>query len=308
MEQRPFGSTGLSVTPICEGTSALGSFPAQYGYEVSETQALTTLLRVFEGPLNFIDTSNNYFEAEKRIGIALREIGGLPTGFVLATKVDPERGSTDLSGLRARASVQESLDRLGLDHLQLVYIHDPEQLDFDAATAPGGVVEAMIQMQKEALIDNIGVAGGPTDLMRRYVELGVFQAVISHNRFTLVDQSARPLAEEAAKRSMAFVNAAPYGGGMLVNGPDAHPNYAYRPAGEDTKNRVREMQKACQEYEIPLAAAALQFSMREPAIASTILGMSTPERLEQTFSLVQTPIPNDLWTVLDSLADSGQDG
>jgi len=308
MQTRALGSTGLSVTPLCHGTSPLGNFPAQYGYEVSEGQAVATILRVLEGPINFIDTSNNYFDAERRIGIALRERGGLPDGFVLATKVDPEHGSTDLSGARARRSVQESLERLGQDRLQLVYIHDPEIHDFDEATGPGGVVEALVALQQEGLIDNIGVAGGPIDLMQRYVELDVFQAVISHNRFTLVDQSARPLIDQVAERGMAFVNGAPYGGGMLVKGPDAHPNYCYAPAAEATKDRVRAMERACAEHGVPLAAAALQFSFREPKVASTIVGMSTPERVEQTLALAATEISPELWAQLDELAAPGRNG
>ncbi len=103
-EVRPFGGTGLAVTPLCIGTSALGSFPEQYGYEVSTGQALATLRRVFEGPINFIDTSNNYGdgESERRIGAALAELGGLPPAFVLATKADPAPGSSDFSGERVR--------------------------------------------------------------------------------------------------------------------------------------------------------------------------------------------------------------
>lgn len=308
MQTTPLGTTGLDVTPVCHGTSPLGNFPAQYGYEVGEAQAVATVLRVLEGPLNFIDTSNNYFDAERRIGLALRERGGLPEGFVLATKVDPEHGSTDLSGARARASVQESLERLGLDRLQLVYIHDPEIHDFADATGPGGVVEALVAMQDEGLIDNIGVAGGPIDLMQRYVDLDVFQAVISHNRFTLVDQSARPLIEQVAAKQMGFVNGAPYGGGMLVKGPDAHPNYCYHPASEQTLERVRAMERACAEHDVPLAAAALQFSLREPGVTSTIVGMSSPERLDQTLELAAISIPDELWATLDELAAVGSRG
>lgn len=308
MQTRPLGSTGLNVTPICHGTSPLGNFPAQYGYEVSETQAVATILRVLEGPLNFIDTSNNYFDAERRIGLALRERGGLPDDFVLATKVDPKHGSTDLSGARARASVQESLERLGLNRLQLVYIHDPELHDFAEASGPGGVVEAMVEMQEEGLIDSIGVAGGPIDLMQRYVDLDVFQVVISHNRFTLVDQSAWTLVDKVAAKGMGFVNGAPYGGGMLVKGPDAHPNYCYSPASKETCDRVRAMERACKDYGVPLAAAALQFSLREPRISSTIVGMSTPERLNQTLTLADVEIDEELWTILEGLAAAGRQG
>lgn len=98
MHLRPLGQTGLNVTALCVGTSALGSFPAQYGYEVSTEQAVATMHRVLQGPLNFIDTSNEYGnggDSERRIGQALREAGGLPEGFVLATKVDPIVGTND---------------------------------------------------------------------------------------------------------------------------------------------------------------------------------------------------------------------
>jgi D-threo-aldose 1-dehydrogenase len=166
--KRPFGKTGLSVTPLCVGTSSLGSFTAQYGYEVSADRAVATIRRVFEGPINFIDTSNEYGnggDSERRIGQALAEVGGLPEGFVLATKVDPVPGSSDFSGERVRASVAESLERLGLNRLQVVYLHDPEKMTFAEGTAPGGAVEALVQLKKADVIHHIDVAGGPIDLM-----------------------------------------------------------------------------------------------------------------------------------------------
>lgn len=310
MKKRPFGKTGLSVTPLCIGTSALGSFPAQYGYEVSTERALATLRRVFEGPINFIDTSNEYGngDSERRIGQALAELGGLPEGFVLATKVDPIPGTSDFSGDRVRASVAESLERLGLKRLQVVYFHDPEKITFDEATAPGGAVEALVELRKKGVIDHLGVAGGPIDLMRQYLATGVFETVISHNRYTLVDQSAEPLLKDAAERGIAFVNAAPYGGGMLVKGPDLVPKYCYQPVSAATLDRVREMQRICESYGVPLAAAALQFSLRESRITSTIVGITEPERVEQTVRLAESPIPEKLWEDLRPLAAAGSNG
>jgi len=288
MENCSLGQTGLSVTPLCLGTSALGSFPSLYGYEVSTEQAVATLLRVFEGPINFIDTSNNYFEAERRIGRALHQIGGLPPGFVLATKVDPEHGATDFSGARVRASVEESLQRLGVDHLQLVYLHDPERLSFDEAMAAGGPVEALMQLQSEGVVDHVGVAGGPIDLMWRYLELEQFQAIISHNRYTLVDSSVHDLIDEAARRGVAFVNGAPYGGGMLVKGPHQQPNYCYQPASAETLARVVAMEAVCR--------------------SSTIGGMSAPERIQQTLELATWPIGEELWDELRPLTEAGRGG
>jgi len=310
MQTHRLGNTRLSVTPLCVGTSPLGNFPEQYGYEVAEDQAVATISRVLESPINFIDTSNNYGEgeSERRIGKAIAAAGGLPDHVVLATKVDPLPGSDDFSGRRVRESVRESQERLGLERLQLVYLHDPERISFEEATGRGGPVEALVALRDAGVIEYIGVAGGPIDLERRYVGLGVFDAVISHNRFTLVDQSAEPLIQDAADRGVAFVNAAPYGGGMLVRGPDVVPTYCYQPASEATLDRVRAMQRACEARGVPLAAAALQFSLRDPRVASTIVGMSEPKRVDQTIGLAEWPIPDDLWAELMELAAPGREG
>jgi D-threo-aldose 1-dehydrogenase len=310
MQTHRLGNTRLDVTPLCLGTSPLGNFPAQYGYEVDEDQAVATISRVLEGPINFIDTSNNYGdgESERRIGKAISAAGGLPEHVVLATKVDPLPGSDDFSGQRVRESVQESQQRLGLEQLQLVYLHDPERMSFEEATGPGGAVEALIALRDAGVIQYIGVAGGPIDLERRHLALGVFDAVISHNRYTLVDQSAEPLIQDAADRGVAFVNAAPYGGGILVRGPDVVPTYCYQPASEATLDRVRRMQHACAARDVPLAAAALQFSLRDGRVASTIVGMSSPERVDQTLRLAEWPIEDDLWTELMELAAPGREG
>jgi D-threo-aldose 1-dehydrogenase len=307
---RPFGGTGLSVTPLCVGTGPLGSSPRQYGYAVNAERAVATMLKIFSGPVNFIDTSNNYGngDSERRIGMALAEAGGLPPGFVLATKVDPLPGSDDFSGDRVRASFAESLERLGLDRIQLVYLHDPERIEFADAMARGGAVEALVRLRDEGLIDHLGVAGGPIDLLRRYLDTGLFEAVISHNRYTLIDQSAEPLLDDAAERGVAFVNGAPYGGGMLVKGPVVQPKYRYRMASPEVLDRATSMQRICEAHGVPLAAAALQFSLRESRICSTIVGISEPERVAETVALAEFPIKPEVWEELDPIIAAGRQG
>lgn len=291
MEARQLGRTGLRVTALCVGTSALGSMPKVYGYEVDEEQALQTLRRVFAGPLTFVDTSNEYGggESERRIGTVLREIGGPPPGFVLATKVDPDLAG-DFSGARVHASLAESRQRLGLDHLPLVYLHDPERIEFDAATAPGGPVQALLELRDAGVIGQVGVAGGPVDLLRRYVATGHFDAVITHNRYTLLDRSAEPLLADCATAGVAVVNGAPFGGGMLAKGPSVVTRYAYHQAPAAMIERAHEIVRECAGYGVPLAAAALQFSTREPRIASTIVGITRPERVEEMLALAAHPI------------------
>ena len=149
---------------------------------------------------------------------------------MLATKVDPLVGSNDFSGDRVRKSVAESLERLGADRLQPVYLHDPEKISFEVGVAKGGPVKAMVKLRDESVIEHIGVAGGPIELMLQDLATDQFEAVISHNRYTLVDQLAEPLIEDARSRNVAFVNAESFGGGMLAKGPDLQPNYCYAPA------------------------------------------------------------------------------
>ena len=307
---RPLGSTGLHVTPICIGTAPLGSMPETFDYEVPEERALATVRAFFAGhgnsgtsPFNFLDTAASYGdgESERRIGIVLRELGGLPPGFVLATKADRDLRTGNFTGAQMRRSVERSLRLLGLEQLQLVYLHDPEHISFEEAMQPGGPVEVLQHCKEEGLIAHLGVAGGPIDLMMRFVETGLFEAAISHNRFTLLNREAEPLWELCARRGVAALNAAPYGSGLLAKGPGAYPRYMYNQASPDLLRRARRMEEACQRYGVPLAAAALQISLRNARIASTIVGMTRPERLAETLKLAQQSIPDELWAELDSI-------
>jgi D-threo-aldose 1-dehydrogenase len=283
--------------------------PKTFEYSVSEQRAFETLRAVFGSPLNFLDTAASYGdgESERRIGEALEAIGGLPEGCVLATKADRDPKTGNFSGDQMRRSVERSLRLLGLDRLQLVHLHDPEYLDepgrepFEYMMAPGGPVETLVNLKDEGIIEHLGIAGGPIDLLIQFVETGIFEAVITHNRYTLVNRTAEPLFDIAAQRGVATLNAAPYGSGILAKGPDAYARYEYRVAPQEMVEQVRAMERACQELDVPLAAAALQFSLRDPRVVSTIVGISRPERVEQTIELATHRIPDELWPRLDSL-------
>jgi D-threo-aldose 1-dehydrogenase len=306
LERRPFGRSTLRATPICMGGGVLGDMVRTFGYSVPEDRALATLRALWDSPINFLDTAASYGngESERRIGIALRERGGLPADFVLATKADRHPDTNDFSAEQARRSVERSLRLLGLDRLQIVYLHDPELAtqDFAEISGPGGAVEALLHLKQEGVIGLVGISGGPIDMLMRYVHTGVFDAVISHNRYTLLSRVADPLLSLASERGLAVVNAAPYGSGILSKGPDAYPRYVYRQAPDDVVRRARQMQALCDQHGVPLAAAALQFSLRDPRITSTIVGFSRPERIAETLSLAALPIPDVLWPQLDALA------
>jgi D-threo-aldose 1-dehydrogenase len=275
--------------------------PETFAYSVSEEQALTTIRAIFAGPINFIDTAASYGdgESERRIGLVLRELGGLPPGFVLATKADRDLHTGDFSGAQMRRSVERSLQLLGVDQVQLLYLHDPEHITFEQAMAPGGPVEVLQRCQEEGLIAHLGVAGGPIELMTRFVETGLFTVTISHNRYTLLNTEADPFWDVCGQHGTAALNAAPYGSGMLVKGPGAYPRYMYQDAPRALVSRAARLGAVCERYGVPLAAAALQFSLRDPRITSTIVGLSRPERLAETLRFAQWTVPAHLWTELD---------
>ncbi|HEX4624318.1 MAG TPA: aldo/keto reductase, partial [Solirubrobacteraceae bacterium] len=204
----------------------------------------------------------------------------------------------DFSGARVRRSLEESFHRLGISRAQLVYLHDPEHISFAGGMAPGGPVEALVALRDEGLIQHLGVAGGPIDLLLEYLDTGVFEVVLTHNRFTLVDRTADPLLDAAVARGLAAVNAAPYGGGVLAKGPEGRPTYGYAPLTPEARARIVALAATCERHGVALAAVALQHSLRDPRIASTVVGVSRPERLDELERLARVPVPDELWEAL----------
>lgn len=299
---RPLGPTGLLVSPLCIGCAPIGDMESTFGYSTPEEQALDTLRAALHSPINFLDTAASYGdgEAERRLGVVLEEIGRLPEGYVLMTKADRDLETGDFSGDQIRRSVERSLRLLGLRQLQVVHLHDPEHSTFEEITTPGGALDALQRLKEQGLIHHLGIAGGPVELMKRYVETGVFEVLITHNRYTLLNRSASCLLDFAAERGMAVLNAAPYASGILAKGPDANARYVYQEPSPEVACRVQGIQEACARYNVPLPAAALQFSLRDPRITSTIVGMTKPERINQTIEFATHPIPDELWVELDA--------
>jgi D-threo-aldose 1-dehydrogenase len=291
-----------SPVPIAAGSGNWLAFLVGEDTPLRESIALVHAL--FEEPrIRVLDTSNNYGggESERRIGLAIREYGGMPDDFVLVTKADRDGATGDFSGERMRRSLEESMSRLGLDRFPLLYLHDPENTTWDRAMADDGPVAALIQARDEGLIDVLGVAGGPVDLMADYVRTGIFDALITHNRYTLVDRSAHDLLTLAADRGLHVTNAAPYGGGLLTAWPPPLERYAYAPVSPGIRSSAERVAEVCARFGVPMAAVALAFSLRDPRIDRTIVGMRTVGDLAATLELAETGIPVELWSEIDRI-------
>jgi D-threo-aldose 1-dehydrogenase len=302
--RNPLGRTGLRVTSICIGSGPLGGSNAAFDYETPVEQAVKTILAAFDSPFGFIDTSAGYSngEAERRIGLAIAQAGGLPEGIVLSTKVDPDPATGQFDGPAVRRSVEGSLRRLGVDSVPLLHLHDPEVIGFERATARGGAVEELIKIRDEGLALHLGVAGGPVSLLSRFVETGQFEVVLTHNRWTLADRSADRLIDQAVASGMGVINGAPFGGGVLARGTGASDKYAYSPISPATEQAISAVEAICREAGIPLGAAALRFSISEPRITSTVVGITKPERLDQIAAWATWVIPDDVWQAIIGVA------
>ena len=304
------GQTQVTVPNISYGATALASMPDTYGYSVTEERGLDTIRAVLAQPDGFIDTSRNYGlgKSEAMIGRVVRELGGWPSGRILSTKLDRDMQTRRFDAARARRSLEESLSALGVDRVQILHLHDPEYaVDLKDVTKPGGALRELVRMKEEGLADAIGLAAGRVDVMMPILREWDLDVIITHSRYTLVNRNAEPLIELARSRGMAVLNAAPYASGALAKGAANHRRYVYQEATEEMLDPIRQIEAVCARHNIPLGAAALQFSLRDPRIASTICGVSRPERIAETMAWADWPIPTEAWNELLALPFSMDD-
>ncbi|MEJ6772613.1 MAG: aldo/keto reductase [Pelagibacteraceae bacterium] len=310
MKKNKIKDTGLEVTELSFGTSSLGSMPDTYGYEVSENRAQKTLNRFFQGPVNMLDTSRNYAmgESEKRIGKAIKENGGWPNGFLLSTKLDRNMDTLVLDKNRVRESLEESLKTLNVDSVDILFLHDPEYAkDITDITKKGGAMDELFKIKNEGLAKAAGVAMGKVDIMFPLLKNWDFDVIINHNRYTLLNREANEMYDYASSKNIAIFNAAPYAGGVLAKGPDNFKKITYQDATEEKLAPAREFEKVCKKHNVELGAAALQFSLRDNRITSTICGVTSVESIEKNLAWANTNIPEEFWNEVLKLPYSTKD-
>ena len=277
---------------------------------LSVERARETVRAVFDSPVNFLDTSRNYGfgRSEERIGDVIRERGGLPEGFVISTKLDRDMETNKFDGARARRSLEESLKTLNVDHIQLLQLHDPEYASsLSDVTGPKGALAELFRMKEEGLAQAVGLAAGRVDIMMPLLRDWDFDVLITHNRFTLVNRNAEAMMDYAQERGVAVLNAAPYSGGVFAKGTASHKRYVYQEASPEILAPIARIEQVCARHGIPPGAAALQFSMRDERVTSTICGISKPERIRQTLDWSRYPIPQAAWEELMALPSESGD-
>ncbi len=288
----PLGRTDLTVTRLGLGLASIGGlFEA-----VPEAQAMATIDRAWELGVRYFDTAPvyGYGLSERRAGFALAG----RTGYVLSTKVgrliepggpdtqdiwaDPPAGvgpRLDYSYSAVRRSVEDSLERLGLDRVDLLHVHDPDQ-DFPAAVT--SAYRALADLRAAGTIGAVSIGVNHADVAARYLRSVATpgpDCVLLAGRYSLLDQSALadflPLCHQ---RGVAVIAAGAFQGGLLKTDP-----------------RAVAWQSLCAQHDVPLLAAAVQFPFTHPAVATVLVGARTPEEITDSMTGVSIPIPPALW-------------
>ncbi len=311
-EQRTVGTTDVRVSALSLGTAPLGNLFSK----VPEDEAAATVRRALELGLSYVDTAPFYGHgiAERRTGAAL---AGVPRdSFVLSTKIgrlirpatDADTGDFavtgdttpvfDFSADGVRRSLEESLERLGLDRIDIVYIHDP---DDHVEQALAEAYPALDRLRSEGVVSAIGVGMNVADIPARFVRETDIDCVLLAGRYTLLDQSGlTELLPLCVERSVSVVIGGVYNSGILAD-PRPGARYDYRPAAPEVVDRARRLDAVCRRHGVALTAAALQFPLRHPAVASVLTGVRSVTELEENVGAMTAPVPAGLWA--DLVAD-----
>lgn len=287
---------------------------------VDDAAAQATVEAAWAGGGRYFDTAPHYGLglSERRLGLALR---GKPRDeFLVSTKVgrllvpavntesarDDEgfdvpadlRRVWDPTEAGIRRSLEESLDRLGLDRVDILYLHDPDAYDLEA-----GITQALPAMEKlraEGLVNAIGVGSNSSDALLRCVQRSELDLVMLAGRYTLLEQPAQEhLLPACIERGVGVVNVGVYNSGLLARpaiSDDAHYNYA--PAPQEILDHARSLAACCAEYGVELPTAALQFSLLHPAVRTVVVGASNPAQINQNIARINQPVPEELWEEL----------
>lgn len=302
------------------GRLALGCAPLGNLYEaVSDEDAQATVDAAWAHGVRLFDTAPLYGHglSEVRLGAAL---SGRPRDeYLLATKVGrllvplgandvpaptifadvpAVRPVFDFSRDGVRRSVEASLERLGVDRIDVLHVHDPDD-HLDAAEA--GAFPALIRLRDEGVVGAIGLGTNLASVANRFVGRVDLDWLLLAGRCTLLDTSGPDeVFDRCVEHGVRVLAAGVFNSGVLAAPADG-ASFHYAPVPPDVLARVRAMDAVCHAHGVPLAAAALQRPLREPAVDTVLVGARTAAEVAEDAALLDLPIPSELWEALEAL-------
>ena len=311
IDRPPWWPSGLGF-----GAASVGNLFRAIG----DVQAHDAIERAWSRGVRYFDTAPHYGLglSERRLGRALRE---MPRDeFVLSTKVgrllvpratpiaeddagfavpgDLER-RWDFSAEGVARSLEESRDRLGIEHIDILLAHDPDQA-WNTAARDG--LRALAELRSAGEVAAIGIGTNATVGLVDLIDEGALDVVMLAGRYTLLDHVAGlPVLEAAARRGVAVVVAGVFNSGLLATArPAEGARFDYRVADADKVARAHRIADVCEAHGVDLPSVAIDFARRHPAVVSVVIGMQSPTEVDENADRFDTPVPDALWRELAS--------
>ncbi len=320
MERRRIGGTELEVTVLGFGCGPIGGLFD----EVPDEQACAAVHAAQEGGIAYFDVAPFYGIglAEHRLGEALR---GRKKDFILSTKVGrllkpaasgrppesmfrqalPFEIVYDYSYDGIMRSVDDSCQRLGMSAADILYIHDVNRkwhgdaVEVRFREVMEGGYRALERLRADGAVKAIGVGVNDPDILVRFAEAGNFDCFMLAGRYTLLEQTPlEKLFPVCAERGISVIAAGPFNSGILATGAKPGARYFYAEAAPEILGKTRRIEAVCERHAVPLAAAALQFALGHPIVASVATGMVSPGEVETNLRHMAQAIPDDFWLEL----------
>lgn len=311
LEKVPLGRSGLSVTRLGLGCASIGGL---YG-DIPDDQAIAVVRRALSLGLNLLDTAPLYGsgKSELRLGQAL---AGVPRDrYVLSSKVgrvlvptkrDPQVGAFndpapyqpvfDFSYDGVMRSFEASLNRLGVDRIDILHIHDP---DNHWQEAIDGAYPALDELRGEGVIRAVSAGMNQWEMLARFAREGDFDCFLLAGRYSLLDQSALDeLLPLCIKKNIGILAGGTYNSGILAKGAHPGATYNYQEAPPEIAAKAKALEAVAARHQVDLRAAASQFVFAHPAITCIIPGTRRPERVQENFDLLSQEIPASFWAEL----------
>ena len=302
MEYRELGKTGLRLSALGFGASSLGGV----FHSLREEDGIQAVFAAIEGGINFIDVSPYYghLKAEMVLGKALRQIPR--EKYILSTKVGRygKDGVNywDYSAKRAHDSVFESMERLGVDYIDLINVHDIEFADLDQVCAE--TLPALVELREQGVVGHVGITDLQLENLQYVVEhtpAGTVESVLNFCHYCLCDDKLLDFLDFFEARGIGVINASPLSMGLLSGrgAPDWHP------APTPLQEACRRAAAHCSAAGYPIERLAMEFSVQEPRIASTLFSTTRAGNVRANLEFIATePDPKLLGEVREILGDA----
>lgn len=311
LEKVPLGSSGLSVTRLGLGCASIGGL---YG-DIPDDQAIAVVRRALSLGLNLLDTAPLYGagKSELRLGQALAGVSR--SSYVLASKVGrvlvptqrdqqvgafdapaPYQPVFDFSYDGVMRSFEDSLNRLGVERIDILHIHDP---DDHWPEAIDGAYPALDALRSDGVIRAVSAGMNQWEMLARFAHEGDFDCFLLAGRYSLLDQSALDeLLPLCVKKNIGIMAGGTYNSGILAKGVHPGATYNYREAPPEIAAKAAALEAVAAHHQVELRAAASQFVFAHPAITCIIPGTRQPERVQENFDLLTQEIPASFWAEL----------